>query len=68
VGTRRVRLGTGYKSGSWDAGEVASLVTPWLELTGLGEFFIDDTVMSTEGRGFAVVPADNLIRTAQGAC
>lgn len=54
---------TDYKSGSWDAGEIAALATPWLELSGQGEFYVDDILMSTDGHGHAV-PA--LPKQAQG--
>jgi hypothetical protein len=48
---------TDYQSGSWDAGEIAALIAPWLKLDGGGEFYVDDILMCTDGHGHPV-PGD----------
>jgi hypothetical protein len=54
---RALAWDTDYQSGSWDAGEIAALIAPWLELDGGGEFYVDDILMYTDGHGHPA-PAD----------
>jgi len=43
-----------YTSGSWDAGDVAAVVAPWYDMSGIvTEFIVDDIEMYTDGQGKA---------------
>jgi hypothetical protein len=47
--------GSDFTSGSWDAGEIATVIAPWYDLGGGGqtEFAVDEIEMCTDGHGHA---------------